>query len=263
MVLTSLCLLMGIRPVVKAAMIEEPGAGTRIGASVVHRAGATKNDRALPRWKPPRALAAIGFIGLGVMGYPMAGHLARAGHGSPSTTGPPPRPGLGRRSTAAARPPRPPRRPGDAEFVFVCVGNDDDLRAVVLGPGRRLRRHDAGAPSSSTTPRRRPSVARELHAHRRGARACTSSTRRCRAARRAPRTARSPSCAAATPRRSTRAQPVIAAYARAVPLVGAAGRRPARQDGEPDLHRGPGAGAVRRHRLRREGRPRHASWCWT
>ena len=82
----------------------------------------------------PRAIA---FLGLGVMGYPMAGHLARAGHrvcvynrspakaaqwlaehgaASGHTTAPTPR-------DAAA----------GADIVFSCVGNDDDLRSVVLG----------------------------------------------------------------------------------------------------------------------------------
>jgi 3-hydroxyisobutyrate dehydrogenase len=75
----------------------------------------------------------VAFLGLGVMGHPMAGHLARAGHhvtvynrtaskaaawvteyGGQSATTP---------KAAAA----------GAEFVFACVGNDDDLRAVTVG----------------------------------------------------------------------------------------------------------------------------------
>ena len=53
-----------------------------------------------------------------------------------------------------------------------------------------------------------------------------------------------------------RAEKVIAAYARMCKLLGAAGRRPAHQDGQPDLHRRPGAGPRGRHPLRQEGRPR-------
>jgi len=73
------------------------------------------------------------FIGLGVMGYPMAGHIANAGHSvtvynrtaekaarwSDTYTG----------KTAAT----PAEAAKDADFIFTCVGNDDDLRAVTIG----------------------------------------------------------------------------------------------------------------------------------
>lgn len=75
----------------------------------------------------------VGFIGLGVMGYPMAGHLARAGH---LVT-------VYNRSSAKAAQwvaehghasaPTPALASADADLVFACVGNDADLRAVVLG----------------------------------------------------------------------------------------------------------------------------------
>ena len=56
---------------------------------------------------------------------------------------------------------RPPRR-ADADFVFSCVGNDDDLRAVTLGARRRLRRHRSPAPSSIDNTTASADVAREL-----------------------------------------------------------------------------------------------------
>ncbi|HQC98779.1 MAG TPA: NAD(P)-dependent oxidoreductase [Aquabacterium sp.] len=75
----------------------------------------------------------VAFLGLGVMGHPMAGHLARAGH---QVT-------VYNRSAAKAqdwvatyggRSAATPREAAaGAEFVFCCVGNDDDLRSVVLG----------------------------------------------------------------------------------------------------------------------------------
>jgi len=75
----------------------------------------------------------IAFIGLGVMGYPMAGYLARAGH---EVT-------VFNRTTERAQhwvaehdgkaAPTPAAAAGDSEFVFCCVGNDDDLRTVTLG----------------------------------------------------------------------------------------------------------------------------------
>jgi 3-hydroxyisobutyrate dehydrogenase len=73
------------------------------------------------------------FLGLGVMGYPMAGHLAKAGH---ELT-------VYNRTRAKAEhwvaahggklAPSPAAAVVDAEMVFCCVGNDADLREVVLG----------------------------------------------------------------------------------------------------------------------------------
>jgi 3-hydroxyisobutyrate dehydrogenase len=79
----------------------------------------------------------VAFLGLGVMGYPMAGHLALAGH---QVT-------VYNRSTAKAadwckefaataaprHAPTPREAAAGADIVFCCVGNDDDLRSVVLG----------------------------------------------------------------------------------------------------------------------------------
>ena len=75
----------------------------------------------------------VAFLGLGVMGYPMAGHLASAGH----------RVTVYNRTAAKASQwvaehggksaPTPADAARGAEFVFACVGNDDDLRAVTLG----------------------------------------------------------------------------------------------------------------------------------
>jgi len=90
----------------------------------------------------PAPAHSVAFIGLGVMGYPMAGHLAQAGHrvtvynrstekalawcaefaSIPSTLG------------LHAHAPTPKEAAAQADVVFCCVGNDDDLRSVVLGP---------------------------------------------------------------------------------------------------------------------------------
>jgi 3-hydroxyisobutyrate dehydrogenase len=81
----------------------------------------------------PTAPQTVAFVGLGVMGYPMAGHLARAGH----------RVTVYNRTAAKAaawaaehggRTAATPREAAaGADFVCACVGNDDDLRSVVLG----------------------------------------------------------------------------------------------------------------------------------
>ncbi len=78
-------------------------------------------------------MAKLAFLGLGVMGYPMAAHLANAGH---SVT-------VYNRTAAKAEKwasenggghATTPRDAADgAEFVMACVGNDDDLRTVTLG----------------------------------------------------------------------------------------------------------------------------------
>jgi hypothetical protein len=82
-----------------------------------------------------------------------------------------------------------------ADFVFACVGNDDDLRAVTIGEtafhGMKKAR------SSSTTPPL-PPMSRANWPRRADKRLRLSSTPRFRAARRARKTACSPSCAAAT-----------------------------------------------------------------
>ena len=75
----------------------------------------------------------VAFLGLGVMGYPMAGHLALAGH---SVT-------VYNRSDAKAQAwcaefkgasaTTPREAAAQADIVFCCVGNDDDLRSVALG----------------------------------------------------------------------------------------------------------------------------------
>ena len=109
---------------------------------------------------PPRTVA---FLGLGVMGYPMAGHLARAGH----------RVTVYNRTAAkaqawatefggqAAATPR--EAATGADLVFACVGNDADLRSVVLGPEGAYAGMKAGAVFADHTTAS-AEVARELYA---------------------------------------------------------------------------------------------------
>ncbi len=73
------------------------------------------------------------FIGLGVMGYPMAGHLAQAGHHVTiyNRTAAKAEAWVKQHGGASAATPAEAAR--DAEVVFCCVGNDDDLRDVTVG----------------------------------------------------------------------------------------------------------------------------------
>jgi len=80
----------------------------------------------------------VAFLGLGVMGYPMAGHLARAGHGVAvyNRTASKSAAWCEELADAAVKPragATPREAAAGADIVFACVGNDDDLRSVVLG----------------------------------------------------------------------------------------------------------------------------------
>ena len=78
-------------------------------------------------------MAKCAFIGLGVMGYPMAGHLAGAGHEVCvyNRTAAKAEAWVAQHGGRAAPTPR--EAAHGAEFVMACVGNDDDLRGVVTG----------------------------------------------------------------------------------------------------------------------------------
>ena len=105
----------------------------------------------------------VAFLGLGVMGYPMAGHLSRAGH---QVT-------VYNRSAAKAQAwlaecpgqasaPTPREAAAGADIVFACVGNDEDLRSVVLGPDGAFAGMKPGAVFVDHTTAS-ASVARELY----------------------------------------------------------------------------------------------------
>ncbi|MGR3913063.1 MAG: NAD(P)-dependent oxidoreductase [Gammaproteobacteria bacterium] len=75
----------------------------------------------------------VAFIGLGVMGYPMAGHLARAGCDVRAHNRSAAKAEKWAREYGGAHAETPAAAAAEAEFVFACVGNDDDLRAVTIG----------------------------------------------------------------------------------------------------------------------------------
>ncbi len=90
-------------------------------------------------------MAKVAFLGLGVMGYPMAGHLAAKGH---EVT-------VYNRTTAKAEKwaeehggawaPTPREAAQGCDFVMACVGNDDDLRSVVYGDDGAFAGMEKGA----------------------------------------------------------------------------------------------------------------------
>ena len=85
----------------------------------------------------PSTARKVAFLGLGVMGYPMAGHLALAGHRVTVYNRSPAKAEAWCAEFAAtatpAHAPLPRLAAADADIVFCCVGNDDDLRSVTLG----------------------------------------------------------------------------------------------------------------------------------
>jgi len=96
---------------------------------------------------PARKLA---FLGLGVMGYPMAAHLALAGHAVTVYNRSSAKAAAWCSEYAATPGPRSAATPREAaagaDIVFCCVGNDDDLRSVTLGADLGTRqRSDDGA----------------------------------------------------------------------------------------------------------------------
>ena len=79
-------------------------------------------------------MAKVVFLGLGVMGYPMAGHLrTRGGHEVTVYNRTASKADAWVKAFGGSAAPTPREAVAGADFVFACVGNDDDLRSVVLG----------------------------------------------------------------------------------------------------------------------------------
>jgi 3-hydroxyisobutyrate dehydrogenase len=104
----------------------------------------------------------VSFIGLGVMGYPMAGHLSRAGHEVKvyNRTSEKAQKWTAEHGGTAVSSPR--AAAEGADFVFCCVGNDDDLRSVTVGDNGAFgaMKRDSIFVDHTTTS---AEVARELH----------------------------------------------------------------------------------------------------
>ena len=105
----------------------------------------------------------VAFLGLGVMGFPMAGHLAAAGHRVTvyNRTAQKAEQWVARHGGRHA--PTPAEAARGAELVMMCVGNDDDVRAVAAGPDGALAGMARGAILVDHTTASAV-VAREVHA---------------------------------------------------------------------------------------------------
>ncbi len=83
----------------------------------------------------PTPARQVAFLGLGVMGYPMAGHLVRAGHRVTVYNRTAVKAAHWVTEYGGASAASPKAAAAGADIVFACLGNDDDLRAVVQGAG--------------------------------------------------------------------------------------------------------------------------------
>src|SRR5436189_3811680 len=109
-------------------------------------------------------MAKVAFLGLGIMGYPMAGHLkSKGGHDTTvyNRAGGKARKWVAEYGGRAA--PRPKAAAEGQDFVFCCVGNDNDLREVTLGPNGAYDGVRKGAVFIDHTTAS-AEIARELHA---------------------------------------------------------------------------------------------------
>ena len=108
-------------------------------------------------------MAKVAFLGLGVMGYPMAGYLVSAGHDVTvyNRTAAKAEAWVAQHGGAMAKTPAEAAK--GCDFVMACVGNDDDLRSVVLGDVGALGSMEAGSVFVDHTTAS-AQVAHELHA---------------------------------------------------------------------------------------------------
>ena len=105
----------------------------------------------------------VAFLGLGVMGGPMAAHLQRAGHQVTVYNRTAAKAQAWASQHGGATAPTPREAAAGASIVFACVGNDDDLRSVTLGTDGAFAGMAAGSVFVDHTTAS-AEVARELHA---------------------------------------------------------------------------------------------------
>jgi len=113
-------------------------------------------------------MASVAFIGLGVMGFPMAGHLAKAGHSLTVYNRTRAKADAWAQKHGGKAAATPAEAAAGADFVFACVGNDDDLRSVTTGDDGAFPAMRKGAVFIDNTTAS-ASVARDLDAAARAA----------------------------------------------------------------------------------------------
>src|SRR5215469_7613358 len=163
----------------------------------------------------------LAFIGLGVMGYPMAGHLKRAGHEVTvfNRTASKAERWVSEFGGAAA--PSPAEAAANVDIVLACVGRDDDVREVALGRHGAFAtmRRDAVFVDHTTAS---AGIARELaeEAHKRGFHFVDAPVS---GGEQGAKNGQLTIMCGGTPAAYAKAEPVMAAYARQQKLLGEAG----------------------------------------
>ncbi|MGC2630802.1 MAG: NAD(P)-dependent oxidoreductase [Rhodomicrobium sp.] len=168
-------------------------------------------------------MSKVAFIGLGVMGYPMAGHIrTKGGHDVTVYNRT-----LGKAQAWVAEfggqlAPTPEEAAKGADFVFSCVGNDDDLREVTLGAHGAFGGLKPGAIYVDNTTSS-ASVARELYAAAAAAKGAHFLDAPVSGGQAGAQNGVLTAMVGGDPEPFAKAEPVIACFARAVKLIGPAG----------------------------------------
>ncbi|MDZ7747715.1 MAG: NAD(P)-dependent oxidoreductase [Halofilum sp. (in: g-proteobacteria)] len=197
-----------------------------------------------------RPIERVAFLGLGVMGGPMAGHLARAGYDVTVYNRTRERADAWAKSYQGRVAATPAEAADGAQVVFTCVGRDEDLREVALGDdGAFAALADGAVFVDHTTVS--AEIARELSAAA-GERGAGFVDAPVSGGQAGAENGKLAIMCGGDEASFARAEPVMQAYGARVRAHRRRRRRPAHQDGQPDLHRRPGAGPVRGRRFRPE-----------
>ena len=106
----------------------------------------------------------VAFIGLGVMGYPMAGYISKGGHNVTVFNRTKSKAEKWIKEYKGKMADTPAEATKDAEYIFTCVGNDNDLREVTFGDNGAFKNIKRGAVYIDNTTAS-ATIAREIHAY--------------------------------------------------------------------------------------------------
>ncbi len=163
----------------------------------------------------------LAFLGLGVMGYPMAGHLSRAGHQVTVFNRTSPKSAKWTEAFGGSSAATPAAAAKGAEIVLMCVGNDDDVRAVITGADGALAGMAAGTILVDHTTAS-AHVAREMYAAA-AAKGVAFLDAPVSGGQAGAENGKLTIMVGGDPATFAKAEPVLATYARAVTLMGTSG----------------------------------------
>ena len=106
----------------------------------------------------------VAFIGLGVMGYPMAGYISKGGHNVTVYNRTGAKADKWLKDFKGKKADTPKDAAKDADYVFTCVGNDNDLREVTFGENGIFKSIKKGAVYIDNTTAS-ATIAREIYSH--------------------------------------------------------------------------------------------------